>query len=152
MYNLYKHLTRLHIYRLLPLLCEIYLHLHLHLQEQKPSKTGKIRSQNLRCIFKSLFAHTKIRSKNTPPFSLNKRYLKTDVQKKKLEDMTKHCEDLQKADRVNYESKLASSRNKHAIFKYLKSLKGDQNRVGGNRSKEQDRKSELVLRSTIPNF
>ena len=40
--------------------------------------------------------------------------------------MTKHCEDLQKADRVNYESKLASSRNKHAIFKYLKSLKGDQ--------------------------
>ena len=28
--------------------------------------------------------------------SLNKRYLKKDVQKKKLEDMTKHCEDLQK--------------------------------------------------------
>ena len=26
------------------------------------------------------------------------------------------------------------------------------NRVGGNRSKERDRKSELVLRSTIPNF
>ena len=25
-------------------------------------------------------------------------------------------------------------------------------RVGGNRSKERDRKSELVLRSTIPNF
>ena len=24
--------------------------------------------------------------------------------------------------------------------------------VGGNRSKERDRKSELVLRSTIPNF
>ena len=26
------------------------------------------------------------------------------------------------------------------------------NGVGGNRSKERDRKSELVLRSTIPNF
>ena len=41
--------------------------------------------------------------------SLNKRHLKTDVQKKKFEVMTKHCEDLQKDDRVNYESKLASS-------------------------------------------
>ena len=49
-----------------------------------------------------------------------------NVQKKKLEDMTKHCENLQKDDRVNCESTLASSRNKHAILKYLVSVKGDQ--------------------------